>query len=419
MQRRITRPLGAIALAAVSAVALVGCGSGFSSESATGSSTTLTNDSTDGLTVLIGSSSDAETAAVQKAVADWSASSGVKATVQVASDLSQQLSQGFASGDPADVFYLQSDYLAGYASNGSLLAYGDQLSNKDDFYSTLVSSFTYDGQFYCAPKDFSTLQLFINTDYWKASGLTDADYPTTWEELQDVATKLTTDDHVGLTFSAEYARVGAFMVQAGGNLMNADSTEATANTDANVTALTEVKSLLNSGSVKYAADLGAGWGGEAFGNGDAAMAIEGNWLVGSLSADYPDLGYKVVELPAGPVGQGTLQFTNCWGISQDSADQADAVALVEKLTSTDDQMAFSSAFGVMPSIQSAADQWKAENPDLVAFLDGAEYAAGVPTAKGASDVVSDFNSKLESLATGDPAAILAQTQKNLEAALSE
>ena len=51
------------------------------------------------------------------------------------------------------------------------------LKNKSDFYPALVKSFTYNDKFYCAPKDFSTLQLVINTDLWKAAGLTDSDIP--------------------------------------------------------------------------------------------------------------------------------------------------------------------------------------------------------------------------------------------------
>jgi multiple sugar transport system substrate-binding protein len=71
----------------------------------------------------------------------------------------------------------------------------------------------------------------------------------------------------------------------------------------------------------------------------------------------------------------------------------------------------------MPSIKSAASEWKSENPALVPFLTAADYAKGVPTAKGSADVVTDLNSKLETLKTGDPKAILDATQKNLEALL--
>ena len=77
--------------------------------------------------------------------------------------------------------------IAGYAGNGSLSAYGDELENKDDFYPSLVENFTVDGEFYCAPKDFSTLALIINTDLWAAAGLTEADIPTTWDELAAVS----------------------------------------------------------------------------------------------------------------------------------------------------------------------------------------------------------------------------------------
>ena len=56
-------------------------------------------------------------------------------------------------------------------------------------------------------------------------------------------------------------------------------------------------------------DLNAGWGGEAFGLGKAAMSIEGNWLTGSMK-DYPNISYKFIPLPP---ARKTLLFTNAWG----------------------------------------------------------------------------------------------------------
>nr|WP_120521064.1 extracellular solute-binding protein [Arthrobacter celericrescens] len=412
MQRSIQRWFIGGAAAMAASIALSACGSGYTTSPQKNGTLTSSNTA---LTVMIGSSGDAETAAVKSAVADWSKASGTGATVVAASNLGQQLSQGFAARKPADVFYLSTDALAGYASNGSLLAYGDQLTNKDDFYPSLVKSFTYSGKFYCAPKDFSTLQLVINTDIWEKAGLSDSDLPTTWAQLASVSKKLTTPEHVGLGISGEYARIGSFMAQAGGSLMNDESTEATADSDANIKALDYVKDLLAAGDLKYAKDLGAGWGGEAFGKGLAAMTIEGNWITGALRADYPNVKYKVAELPAGPAGKGTLQFTNCWGIAADSPNQAAALKLVEQLTSKGEQLAFSKAFGPMPSVKSAAPEWKSANPALVPFLAAADYAKGVPAGKGSADVVTELNSKLETLVTSDPQTILGATQKNLEA----
>ncbi|WP_081416994.1 sugar ABC transporter substrate-binding protein [Microbacterium oleivorans] len=410
--------LGGLGLATT--LALAGCGgSGFDdgpaasggTEGAAGGELTSSDDA---LTIMIGSSGDAETAAVKDAVAKWSEDSGVSAEVVAATDLTQQLSQGFAGGNPPDLFYLATELLAGYADNGSVVAYGDKLENKGDFYPSLVQNFTYDDKFYCAPKDFSTLQLIINKNLWEKAGLTDADVPTDWDSLATVAKKLTSGNTTGLVFSGEYQRVGAFMAEAGGRLVSEDGTKVVADSQENADALAYVKEHLADGTFAYAADVGAGWGGEALGKQLAAMTIEGNWITGALG-DFPDVDPLVVELPAGPAGKGTLQFTNCWGMAADSPNQQAALDLVEYLTTAEQQLEFSKAFGPMPSVQSAAEQWTTDNPNLEAFLSGADYAQGVPTNDGVSDVFTDFNAQLATLKDGDPATILKSVQSNLEA----
>ena len=74
-----------------------------------------------------------------------------------------------------------------------------------------------------------------------------------------------------------------------------------------------------------------------------------------MKNDFPTLKYSVVPLPEGPAGTGTFSFTNCWGIAADSANQDAALELVDFLTSTEQQVEFANAFGVMPSVESAAE----------------------------------------------------------------
>ena len=105
MSRHTARAAIAAAGAVIAALALAGCGQGFSSGGSSGSASGLTS-SKKPLTLMIGSSGDAETKAVQDAAAAWSKKSGVDVTVVPATNLSQQLSQGFAAGSPPDVFYL-------------------------------------------------------------------------------------------------------------------------------------------------------------------------------------------------------------------------------------------------------------------------------------------------------------------------
>lgn len=371
------------------------------------------------LTILIGSSGDAETDAVNDLVAEWSAESGVNAEVVVASDLNQQLSQGFSSNNPPDLFYLSTDQMAAYAATGALEPYAESLSNADDFYPNLREAFTYDGQFMCAPKDFSTLALVINSDMWADAGLTDDDIPTTWDELATVAQQLTTDEHAGLAYGPEVQRIGVFMAEAGGAFVDDDGTTAVVDSPENVEALQYVKDQMAAGSFAYSSDLGAGWGGEALGNGLAAMVIEGNWIAGAMTNDFPDVNYVVAELPEGPAGPGTIQYTNCWGMAATSDNIPGATSLVEFLTSPESQLAAAEAFGVMPSVASAAEQWKEAFPEFAAFIDGADYAINLPSQPGTSDVIADFNSQLATLSTTEPQAILASVQESLQAALDE
>ena len=411
------RRVSLAALALGSTLALAACGGGGFEEESGGSDAPAAGDGAAELQVLIASSGDAETGAVEDAANAWAEESGNEVKVQVASNITQQLSQGFAGGNPPDVFYVDAGAFGDYAAAGNLYAYLDQMEGADDFYPNLVESFTLDGEAYCAPKDVSTLALQINTAAWEKAGLTDADIPTTWEELEAVATKLTTDDQAGLVLGVGRDRVGAFLVQNGGFWIDSETGEATATEEANVEALEYVQGLLESGVAVLAPEIDAGWGGEGFGTEGAAMTIEGNWIRGAMSNDYPDIDYTVAELPAGPAGKGTLLFTQCWGISADSPDQEAAVSLVEALTTADQQLKNAEAFGVMPSRESAQADYVEAFPDDAPFIAGAEYGHGPVNLPGLVPVVGDLDSQLEQLASADVNEILESFQTNADAAL--
>ena len=374
-------------------------------------------DSGQELTILFGSSGDAETAALTEAAEAWASESGNTVEVVAASDLNQQLGQGFSGNNPPDLFYMGWDQFQTYANNGFLEPYAADLPNAGDFYPSLVDTYTFDDTFYCEPKDFSTLGLVINTDLWAAAGLTEADIPTDWDSLTAAATKLTANGVTGISFGQEYARIGVFMNQAGGQLVDGDT--ATADTPENAEGLAYVQSLLAAGALKFPAELDAGWAGEAFGLGKAAMVIEGPWINGAMQNDFPDVNFQVAELPAGPGGQSTFTFSNCWGIPAGSETKDAATSLVEFLTSDDQQLKFSEAFGVIPSTESAAATYAEQFPNNASFVAGNDYAVSPVAFSGAAEAIADFNASLAGLATADPSALLATFQENLQAALDE
>jgi multiple sugar transport system substrate-binding protein len=367
--------------------------------------------------MLIGSSGEAETAAVEEATAAWAQETGNEVEVRPATDLGQELAQGFAGGNPPDIFYLDASQVAEQASAGNLYAY--EAADNDDFFPALQEAFTYDEQQWCAPKDFSTLALQINTAKWEEAGLTDDDIPTTYEELATVAETLTQGDTVGLVLGPGIDRLGAFVVGNGGWWLSEDGTEPAGTSDEVLAGLEYVKENMAAGSFAYAADVDAGWGGEAFGTQRAAMVMEGNWIRGAMENDYPDVEYTVAEMPEGPAGPGTLLFSNCWGIAAESEAQAQAVDLVNFLTSPEQQLAFAEAFGVMPSRQSATADYTEAFPDDAPFIAGGEYGRGPINAPDMAQVVADLNSQLEGIKDANLQQVMESFDQNASAVLGQ
>lgn len=406
---RIARSRAALVIAMVAALALT-AGTALGSRQS-GTATTS-------LTALIGSSGPAETFAVNNAAKAFTKQTGIEVNVVVASDLGQQLAQGFASGNPPDIFYLGNDQVATYAKAGSLAPL-DNLKNVKAFYPSLRAAYTYKGHLYAAPKDFSTLALVINTASWQGAKLTAKDYPKTWAQLSSVAKKLTRSGQVGLCTGAEFHRLGVFMIQAGGWLVSKDGKTATVNSKANVAAFNYVKSMIKAGSFKLTNQLGVGWGGEGFGKQMCAMTIEGNWIAGAMTHDYPTVKYRVVQLPTGPAGKGTLQYDGGWGMAAASKNKTEAMSLITYMTSPKVQMGNAKAFGVMPSVKANAKAWSKLYPQFAAYLAGADYSRSIPTVPDIATVLGDFNQQLQALPQSNPKTILDRINAELQSILNK
>ena len=368
------------------------------------------------MALIVSDSGDAAAEALSKAVEAFTKETKVEVDVKPVSDVSQELARGITAEPTIDVVVLNPAQLSSYA--GSLHSWDKGSAAVKDAHPALLTSATRQERISAAPRDVSTLALYLNTSLWSAAGLSESDYPTTWEQLDQVAAKLTSGGVVGLTLDASYARVGAFLVQGGGGLTSADGTKATASSEGSVAGLTQVKTLLSSGSAGWGADLPAGSAADAFGQGQAAMVIETEALTKTLADAYSGISYKVVELPAGSGGKGTLQFPTFYGVVEASKHKADAIKLVEYLTAAEQQVALASAAGTVPAGKAAGETWKGKHADQAAFLAGVEYSQPVPSASGTSDIIANFDNELPGLAGGDPAGILGSAQVNLQAILS-
>lgn len=345
------------------------------------------------LLVLGWSASPAENEALEAVLADWP---GGEAALTLSSDFEATLRASLAAGDPADVFYVDSSRFPDLTAEDVLEPVGDRIDDPEDFYEPLRETFTHDGQLFCPPKDFSILALQYNVAMFDEAGL---EPPTTWDELAETAEALTDGDRVGLVLGAELARMGVFLHGAGGSVLNEDETS-NITSEESLEGLRYIERMFDEGWATIPSELDAGWSGEAFGQERAAMTIEGNWIIGAMSGEFPDVEYEAVPLPEGPAGNPSYVFTVCYGVAAEADDVDSAADLVNYLTSTEQLIEFTRDFPVIPSRESARDEWVEANPGTEAYLDAADDAIGWQFPTGFTPALDEINSVLQGMADG-------------------
>jgi multiple sugar transport system substrate-binding protein len=365
--------------------------------------------------VLAGhSSTPAEDEALQEQIALFEEQyPNINVEVQLVPEFDTFLQTAFASGDYPNVFYVNQNKVAEFARAGVLAAPAEgQITDMEDIYPSLVETFTADGTFYCPPKDFSTLALEYNTDLFDQAGV---EYPTadwTWEDLKTAAETIQQETGVaGIALNPDIDRWFAFYVQAGGSFYDEEGNFVFAsegeNRDAAVEALEFYASLFESGAAATAQDLGAGWPGEAFGQGKAAMTIEGNWIIQYLIDQFPDLNWGVAELPTGPDGQkGTLVFSECYGVGADNEHLEESWLLVDFLTGPEGAARLAEGgFGPMPARASAGPGWlETRGEEFEPFVAGAEYAVAPITPPGFQEFRDELAGGIQQVIEGNATA---------------
>lgn len=367
--------------------------------------------------VLMGwSSSPAENERLQTIVDQYNAATpNVNVTLSQVPDYDTKLQVSLAGGSPPDVFYVDSFKFFDLLNAGALANGNDLITDPADFVPNLKAAFSKDDQFYCPPKDFSTLALEYNTDLFDAAGL---EYPTadwTWQDLEDAAAKLTNADAgvYGMVITPDLARWLAFLYQAGGSVYNADATAMTINSPEAMQAMEFYVGLVEKGYATQPSDVSTGWPGEAFGQGKAAMVVEGNWIMSYLTDQFPDLKFGVSELPMGPAQRATMAFTVCYAAPASGKNLDASWDLINYLAGTDGMKAWTDLGLAMPTRQSLSAGWAEQYPDSQPFIAGAEYAYPWQFVTGFQAVMDTMNSGLQQAFAGlaTPEQVLAEAEQ--------
>ena len=401
-------------LALLLSLLLANLGTSFAQDDAAVDAATQAASSTADLVLAGWSSSVEEDATLRSLLEQFTAETGISVEFIASPNHPVTMQTAFASGDYANVFYIDSSILPDWVAAGVIDVGEGKIEDPEGFYGNLLDVFTIDDILYCPPKDFSTMALQYNKTLFDAAGL---DYPTadwTWDDLKAAAEALTDAEAgvVGLITPPELPRFLPFLYQAGGSVID-ESGNYAMNNDAAREAIEFYVSFAQAGTGGGATAVDAGWGGEAFGEGRAAMAMEGNWVINFLLQNYPELDWGIAEMPAGPAGKATMAFTVCYGVGAQNDNPEASWQLVNFLTGLDGQISTAEvSFGPMPSRPDSADEYiatwgpRAEGTNfdvegIDAFVRGADYSYRWQLPVGWGPFVDTFNAALQRAFTGD------------------
>ncbi len=248
-----------------------------------------------------------------------------------------QLNAAFAGGNPPDIAVMHRTRLLDYTSRGLVIPVGDAFAEGgiavEDFAAEALSAVSVEDQVYGLPFDLHTLLWHVNADLMAEAGLVADDgsiiLPSSPEELLQHAQMVkdaTGADYVAMDatqFPLGVRAVFAMIWQQGGDLLNADRTEAGINTEAGAAALSTMASLFEAEVANATYDYATS--DQAFLIGEAAVLINGTWVVDAYTAsaedaDVPLTNYVVSDFPSLFDGDATWSDTHMWAVTNNLAD---------------------------------------------------------------------------------------------------
>ena len=316
-------------------------------------------------------------------------------------ELHAKTQAAFAAGNAPEVTQNEIASMGVFAKSGmtqdlTSFVENDEEIQMDDFNQGLMGNSYVDGKLHGLPYLRSTPILYMNTTLAEEVGLDPAG-PKNWQEFEEYASAFTDGEgRVGMSLPIDIWFYEAFIAQAGGSMMNEDSTEVTFNSKEGVEAFDLWRKMSNEDTLKLSSGTEAGdKAKQDFANGHSGMLFSSTADLSYLLQLSEEKGFDLNTyfMPSGkeakvPTGGANLVMTS----GLDEKKQQAAWKFIKFMTATE-QTAYASEYtGYLPSRVSAAesDQMQAlykEKPQFKVAVDQLENGTARPMAENYPEVV--------------------------------
>lgn len=417
--------LGSMAL--VSAGVLAACGGGSSSSD---------GDSGDAVTLTFWNgftASDGEI--LQDIVDDFNKTNDKNITIEMDvmtwANLNEKLPPAISSKTAPDFIALNYADFAQYVENGAVQALDDFWDydgvDKSDFTETAVDLGVVNEEQYFIPMQVQGMYMYWNKDLFEKAGLDTEEPPRTWEQLTEMAPKLTDSSAnvSGFVFNKDgTAPLYNWMLANGGKLVNDDYTKSEFDSPENLETLKAIQKMIYVDKAGPQSISGAEMD-NLMNAGQLAIELNGPWLNNGLKAN--EINYSVTTLPqATEDGEKTAILDGVGYAIPASTDSNKKEAIYEFLkywNTTEIGKKWSVENGFPAYLNSVAEDDEVKNNEIVSelskqmdyaepFLPGFTKIAAIN-----NDIINPLIEKL--LAGEDPEKLMKDADKSINDLLSQ
>jgi multiple sugar transport system substrate-binding protein len=368
----------------------------------------------------------------------------------------QKITAQYISGNAPDVFWVNTPWLGDWTKGKVLLDITDQVKKANidlsQYYPALVKLHEYNGRLYGLPKDWDTIALYYNKDYFKKLGITSPPQDLEWNP-EDGGTflqflkKLTTDTKgrnaldqnfdpgsvktyaMAMTNDTQAIYGNYFAMNGGSILPKPYATKSSIGSPQNRETLTFLTDTLQKAHVVVPGGQTGPNGGSdnantLFATGRTAMFETGDWQTNGLS-QLTNFKVGVMPLPSGPMGRVSVLNGLTDGIISNTPHKAEAWELVEWLASAKSQAILGGGGYVWPAIERLdplfLNYWKKKGIDVSPFLEEAKgQTVNFPVAPGIAEALANVTTALGPtyLGTASAASGLSAARKVLDYRIS-
>ncbi len=318
----------------------------------------------------------------------------------------QKLTTGAAGGQLPDLVRADLGWVPKLGALGVFAPLDQKMSDYKTLsaadYPGTVATNLFGGHYYGLPLDTNTRVLISNPDALKSAGI--AAPPATFDDLKADAPKLAAKKISAFADSGLQGwNVYPWIWSAGGSVTNADQTKATGylNSPSSVQGVQLLVDLYKAGAIPnlITGDKGATQTSDGLPKGQYANILDGPWMTGIWSGQYPNFKPVYSPVPAGPGGSVSVTGGEDIVMTSASAHQDAAEKFIRFTQSATYQLAMAKT-GQMSVVQALGDQEAAASPELAPFIKQLATAKPRPSVPQAPAIDTALQDDLTPAFTG-------------------